>query len=114
MKFLAVSFFCVLALLLLTLTSAKAAGSYSVTIGDDVAELVFVPGPFGPGEMGTAELMVNGRFEAEYSYSWPDDSPVITVYGLGTFFYLQNDDALIFYKDLLGLRLRPSSGDGRQ
>jgi hypothetical protein len=80
---------------------SRAAGTYSVQLGGDTWEVNFTPGPFGPGEMGYADVSVNGNWVAEYSYSHETGSLFYEVYGLGTFFKY-DDNHLILYKDLLG------------
>jgi hypothetical protein len=94
---------CLMCLLMCLLMAgiSRAAGTYSVQLGGDSWEVKFTPGPFGPGEMGYADVSVNGNWVAEYPYSHDTGSLFYEVYGLGTFFKYDYNH-LILYKDLLG------------
>lgn len=56
-------------IVILFVSTVYAAGTYTTTIDGSVYDIVFAPGPFGPGEQGTAYLYKDGNLSFEYDYT---------------------------------------------
>lgn len=59
--------------------------TYTVVIDEEIYDLSFRQGPFGPGPMGRADLTQSGVFIDEYDFNSSGD--LIIIAGLGNFFY---------------------------
>ncbi len=96
----------VLAILILAV-SAMAAGEYIGTVNDKPISIVFVPGPFGPGEQGNAVINYDGN-KLEYDYSMTDKNGISIYKVIGLCDFVGNEQSIEAYQPLGVILTRPA------
>lgn len=75
-----------LAMVLVVAVCANAADTYTTQVGDATGKLVFMQGPFGPGESGNCTLYVDDIVQGSSSYTAISTEDVKFYYAFGLMF----------------------------
>ncbi len=85
--------------ILILAVSAMAAGEYTGTVNDKPISIVFVPGPFSPGESGGAVINYDGN-KAQYDYIMTDKNGMSFYRIIGLCDFIGDDYSIEAYQPL--------------
>jgi hypothetical protein len=92
---------------ILILAVSAMANEYTGTVNDKPISIVFVPGPFGPGEQGDAVISYDGQ-KSEYDYSMTDKNGISVYKVIGLCDFVGNEQSIEAYQPLGVTLTRPS------
>lgn len=97
----------IIVLAILILAVSATANEYTGTVGDKPISIVFMPGPFGPGEQGNAVINYDGN-KLEYDYSMTDKNGISIYKVIGLCDFVGNEQSIEAYQPLGVILTRPA------